>query len=190
MGKLASEPMADLKQNQSQTTAIRGAPVPGIGAIAPDFSLCSPLRQEAVRLSDYQGQDVLLVFFRGTWCPNCRKQFSVLTENHERLKAAGIVTIGVICQSEGSVARYLQKNPLPFPLLVDGTRAVAKQYGVHYWISYEGFNLANPALFILDRSRRITFVYRGKNQSDLPLLNILEKFIKLLDSPRSEQTGS
>lgn len=160
---------------------------PETSDLAPDFSLCQPLSQKAIRLSDYDGQDVLLVFFRGTWCPNCRKQFKVLVENQERLRNAGIATVGVICQGEGSVQRYLKENPLPFPLLVDGKREVAKQYGVHHWLSLEGFNLANPALFILDRSRRIAFAYRGKNQSDLPLPTILEKFITLLDSACPDQ---
>ena len=161
---------------------------PEVGDLAPDFSLCQPLSETLIRLADYDGQDVLLVFFRGTWCPNCRKQFQVLTENQERLRKAHIVTVGVICQGEGSVRRYLQENPLPFPLLIDGKRAVAKRYGVHYWFSLEGFNLANPALFILDRSRRITFAYRGKNQFDLPLSAILEKFIALLDSACPDKT--
>jgi peroxiredoxin Q/BCP len=134
-----------------------------------------------VRLSDYEGQDVLLVFFRGTWCPNCRRQFRVLCENYERLRKVGMECIGVICQNPGSVQRYLDSNPLPFPLLTDETRNVARQYGVHYWLSYEGFNLAHPSVFILDRDRRVTFAYRGKNQSDLPISAVLEKFVALLE---------
>lgn len=173
--------MASLEQNQFKSRITGPGSVPGIGALAPDFCLKQGAEESTVRLSDYAGQCVLLVFFRGTWCPNCRLQFRVLCENQERLQRAGIAPVGVVCQSAGSVGRYLKGNPLPFPLLVDDSRAVAKQYGVHYWLSYEGFNLANPALFILDGERKILFAYRGKNQSDLPISALLEKFAGFLN---------
>lgn len=153
---------------------------PEVGASAPDFALPDPMTGQIVHLADSRGRDVLLVFFRGTWCPFCREQLRVLTENDARLKAAGIATVGVVCQSAGTVRRYLQSAPVPFPLLVDETRAVAKAYGVHYWLSLEGFNLANPSLFILDRAGNITFAHRGRNMRDLPVTDVLERFVALL----------
>ena len=173
--------MASAEQNQLKSRTASDASLPGVGAQAPDFCLKQGSDKSTVRLSDYDGRYVLLVFFRGTWCPNCRLQFRVLCENQERLKRAGIAVVGVVCQNAGSVQRYLKSNPLPFPLLIDDSRAVAKQYGVHYWFSYEGFNLANPAIFILDEERNILFAYRGKNQSDLPISSVLEKFTDLLN---------
>jgi peroxiredoxin Q/BCP len=178
------EQMANLSPNESSSTPVNDSRQPEIGALAPDFALTSALGENIVRLSEYQDKDVLLIFFRGTWCPNCRRQFQVLRENYSRLQNVGIVVIGVICQSSGSVRRFLEASPLPFPLLIDGTRKVAKMYGVHYWFSWEGFNLANPALFILDRDRRVTFVYRGTNQRDLPLSSVLEKFVALLENQK------
>lgn len=172
--------MASLEQNQFESGTAKTTSVPEIGASAPDFCLKQGADESTIRLSEYAGQCVLLVFFRGTWCPNCRLQFRVLCENQERFRKAGVAPVGVICQNAASVQRFLRDNPLPFPLLVDSSRMVAKQYGVHYWLSYEGFNLANPALFILDGERRVLFAYRGKNQRDLPISAILEKFTALL----------
>lgn len=150
---------------------------PDIGVSAPDFTLPDPLTGANIRLSDFPNRDILLVFFRGTWCPFCREQLQTLTENDARLKAAGVTTLGVVCQSAASVRRYLQSAPIAFPLLVDETRAVAKAYGVHYKLSLEGFNLANPSLFILDRAGVVTFAYRGRNMRDLPLTDVLQKFV-------------
>lgn len=178
-----TEQMANLPQIPNSPIVANDTPLLGAGMSAPDFCLKDTRSENLVRLSDFAGQDILLVFFRGTWCFNCRRQFRVLCENQERLREAGIAVVGVVCQSADSVRRFLEGTSLPFPLLADTSRAVAKQYGVHYWLSYEGFNLANPALFILDRERQITFAYRGKNQTDLPLSLILEEFIALLDPP-------
>ena len=161
-------------------SAATGVERPDVGGVAPDFALPDPVSGATVSLATYRGNDVLLVFFRGTWCPFCREQLRILTENDARLKAAGIAVIGVVCQSASSVRRYLESAPISFPLLVDEKRDVAKAYRVHYWLSLEGANLANPSLFILDRDGRITLAYRGRNMRDLPVAEVLEKFIALL----------
>ena len=151
-----------------------------VGEDAPDFSLTDPMTGTSVRLSERRGQDVLLVFFRGTWCPYCREQMALLKDNQERLWAARIAVIGVISQSAGGVKNYLTGNPLPFPLLPDENRVVARAYGTHYWLTYEGFNLSHPALFILDPQGKITFAHVGRNMSDLPLPLVLERFLSFL----------
>lgn len=160
-------------------------PLPvAVGTPAPDFTLPDPASGGEVRLSAFRGRDVLLVFFRGTWCPFCREQMRFLSENHARLSAAGIAVVGVVCQSAASVRRHLEANPLPFPLVVDESREAAKHYGAHYWLSLEGFNLANPSLFIVDAAGNLSFAYVGRNMRDLPVSRVLDKFLSFLgDGP-------
>jgi len=161
-----------------------GEPPLPAGTLAPAFTLTDPTTGRSVSLADYAGSDVMLAFFRGTWCPYCREQMEILARNHPRLATAGIAVVGVVCQSKVSLLRYLETNPLPFPLLPYETRNVARAYGVHYWVSYEGINLAQPSLFILDRAGRVTFAYRGRNMRDLPLTAVIEKFVGFLgDAP-------
>ena len=149
-----------------------------VGSVAPDFALPDPVSESMVRLADFRDRhDVLLVFFRGTWCPFCRQQIQLLAENQPRLSAAGIATIGVACQAASSVRRYLQKAPSGFPVLADESRSVARAYGAHYWLSLEGAHLANPSLFVIDRSGSVTMAYRGRNMSDLPIADVLEKLL-------------
>jgi peroxiredoxin len=158
-----------------------------VGGLAPDFSLIDPQTNTEVRLSELRGRDVLLIFFRGTWCPFCREQMAFLRDNAARLETANIAAVGVVCQNRETVKQYLEKNPLAFPLLPDESRAVAKSYGVHYWLTYEGFNLAHPSLFILDRQGVITFAHIGKNMRDLPLSRVLEQFLTFLDEANEEK---
>lgn len=152
-----------------------------VGQIAPDFALPDPATNKTERLSDRRGQDVLLLFLRGTWCPFCREQLKVLSAAHDKLTAAGIAVLAVSCQSAASIGRFVRGNPLPFPLLADERREVAKAFGVHYYLSLEGFNLANPSLFILDKEGVVTFAYIGRNMADLPLTTILEKFVTFVN---------
>lgn len=143
--------------------------------------LPDPVSRESVALRDFAGRDVLLVFLRGTWCPYCWEQLRVLTEQHERLSACGISVVAVVCQAQTTVRQFLKKHPVPFPVLCDGTRAVAKAYGTHYWLTHEGFNLSNPALFVLDRKGTVTFGHVGRSMSDLPVGFLLDKFCSLLE---------
>lgn len=172
--------MSDVSTNEKTSVRRRVA----VGDIAPDFALANAATGETVRLSDLRGQDVLLLFFRGTWCPHCRDQMRLLAASYERLAGGGIVPLGVLCQSQEGVKRYLDTNPLPFPLLPDESRQVARAYGVHYWLTYEGFNLAHPALFILDRQGTVTFAHIGRNMSDLPVGDILDKFLQFLSESK------
>lgn len=163
---------------------------PQVGDTAPDFTLPGGADGQEFSLRQWDGREVLLVFFRGTWCPFCREQMRVLTENHARLAGAGVPVAGVVCQGAASVRRWLAANPLPFPLLVDESRAVAKAYGVHYWLSPEGFNLARPSLFVLDRGRRILFRHVGRNMRDLPVTAVLERFVGFLEDDRTARAGN
>jgi peroxiredoxin len=152
-----------------------------IGLPSPDIAVTDARTGETVRLSDYRGQDVLLVFLRGTWCPFCREQLRLLAENHERLTRAGITVVGVLCQGRGAVQKYLQENPLPFTLAVDEDRSAAKAMGTHYWLTYEGFNLSHPGVFIIDRNGTVLFSHIGRNMRDLPVATVIEKFLGFLD---------
>ncbi len=153
---------------------------PLVGKSAPVFVLPDPAAGSSVALESFAGRDVLLIFLRGTWCPFCVQQLQVLKDNFETLRGANVAVVAVVCQSQVTVRLFLKGFPLPFPLLCDGSRAVAKGYGTHYYLSHEGFNLSQPALFILDGAGTVTFAHVGRSMSDLPVARILEKFVALL----------
>lgn len=156
-----------------------------IGDDAPPFTLTDTVTNKEVSLSEFVGKDTFVIFFRGTWCPFCREQMTFLRRNHATLQQAGIAVVGIVCQSPASVRNYLAQNPLPFPMLVDSSRSVAKAYGTHYWVSPEGINLAQPSLFILDRAQKITYAHVGRNMRDLPVTYVVEKFIGMLPADSS-----
>lgn len=151
-----------------------------VGDLAPDFSLVDPQTAQVVSRASLAGTNCLILFLRGTWCPFCQKQLVQLAAQYEQLQSAKIQVIAVSCQSSSALQSYLANNPLPFPLLPDTSRAVAKAFGTHYWLRWEGINLSHPALFILDSEGRVLFRYVGKRMDDLPLGALIEKFLEFL----------
>ena len=46
--------------------------------------------------------------------------------------------------------RYVEDKGLPFNILIDSTRDVAKAYGVWQRIGIDAWNIARPSLFLIE----------------------------------------
>jgi len=64
--------------------------------------------------------------------------------------------------------KYLAKNPVSFPFLLDEDRAVTKAYGIYHRFGTDAINIARPATFIVDRRGLLRFVYVSSDQYDRP----------------------
>jgi peroxiredoxin len=71
--------------------------------------------------------------------------------------------------------KFLEKNPISFPFLLDEDRAVTKAYGVYKAMDIDSINIARPATFVLDKSGRIKYLYVGDGQTDrAPVEQVLQ----------------
>jgi peroxiredoxin len=77
------------------------------------------------------------------------------------------------------VRRYIEETGLPFNILVDESRDVLKAYGVWHRLGLDAWNIARPALFLVDRSGAIRYSFIGQSQDEFPsheaILRELEK---------------
>ena len=64
--------------------------------------------------------------------------------------------------------RYIEETGLPFDILIDGSREVSKAYGVWHRIGVSAWNIARPALFLIDRSGAIRYSFIGESQDEFP----------------------
>src|ERR1700757_4654537 len=77
-------------------------------------------------------------------------------------------------------SKFLEKNPVSFPFLLDEDRVVTKNYGLYHLIGMDALNIAHPATLVIHRDRTIHYVYRGENQHDrAPLPDVLAAVKKL-----------
>ena len=74
----------------------------------------------------------------------------------------------VLPQRAEQVQQYLAETRLPFEILIDRTRAVAKAYGVWHRIGLDAWNIARPAVFLIDRDRSIRYAFIGQSQREFP----------------------
>jgi peroxiredoxin len=137
-------------------------------ARAPGFSLVD--QKGRVRtLADFLARGRLLLnFHRGTWCPNCRLQFAALADNIAAYTARGVQVVGVLAQNREAVRRYIEETGLPFDILIDERRDMIRAYGVWHRVGLDAWNIARPAVFLIDQDGAIRFSFISGHQREFP----------------------
>jgi methyl-accepting chemotaxis protein len=74
----------------------------------------------------------------------------------------------VVAQSSDAVRTYIEETGLPFNILVDESRDVLKAYGVWHAVGLAAWNIARPALFLIDQSGRIRYSFVAERQHEFP----------------------
>lgn len=91
--------------------------------------------------------------------------------------------VAVVAQSSEPVRRYIEETGLPFNILVDESREVLKAYGVWHRFGLDAWNIARPALFLIDPSGAIRYSFIGERQEEFPSHDEIEQAIAQLGSP-------
>jgi thioredoxin-dependent peroxiredoxin len=121
------------------------------GDSAPEFSTDAVIGEQTtpVRLSDYHGRPVVLYFYPKDFTPGCTKEACAFRDGYAKLQGWGIVVLGCSIDSADSHRAFARKYHLPFPLLLDPDKKIARAYG------------ADNGIPILGLDRRVTYVVGG-----------------------------
>jgi peroxiredoxin Q/BCP len=126
-----------------------------VGDTAPDFSLLDE-RGLPVSLKDYLGKKVVvLYFYPKDFTPGCTAEACSFRDDYKPIQDKGAVVIGVSLDSVESHLKFSEKYMLPFTILSDHKKEVAKAYGV---LGVGGF-LAKRVTFIINKDGKITHVF-------------------------------
>jgi peroxiredoxin len=126
------------------------------GTPAPGFSLHSTPDQ-AVSLSDFRGQPVILAFYPADWSPVCGDQMALYNEILSEFRQFNAELIGISVDGIWCHLAFAESRKLHFPLLADfePKGGVARQFGVYR--EHEG--TSERALFVIDAEGIIRWSY-------------------------------
>ena len=151
-------------------------PAKAVGDTAPDFEL-PDARGGSVTLAGLRADGpVVLVFYRGAWCPYCNLQLRAFQAALADIDSAGATLVAISPQTPDSSLTLAEQADLAFPVLSDVGNAVARSYGLVYalgaddrelhrgvGIDLTAFNdddsweLPAPAVFVVDAEGTIRY---------------------------------
>jgi peroxiredoxin len=124
---------------------------PIVGQYAPDFDLTDQATGLKVKLSQYDGQPVLIFFF-STLCPKCNGEIDALENTYNTYKDANLVLLGInSTDSQATIDAYRVTHPITFPILLDPGSKTLTTYRVN----------TLPGHFFVDNTGRIANIGMG-----------------------------
>lgn len=135
---------------------------------------------------------VVLMFYRGAWCPYCNKYMSQLEQTLPQFSAKNAMVIAITPEPEESISKAVEKTKSTFSIIYDKDRKIMKDWKVAYSMSddmqtkYKGYGLdlekkqgdwilPVPATYVIGQDGKIEFVHFDENyQQRADIENILK----------------
>lgn len=133
-------------------------PPPQVGQTAPEIRL-QDQKGTWHTLEQYRGRWVVLYFYPKDFTSGCTTQVCAFRDDITKLTELGALVLGVSVDDVKSHAEFAEKYHVPFPLLSDASKEVAKRYGV--LTSRLGFTYARRDTFLIDPSGKIAKHYEN-----------------------------
>lgn len=165
------------EEPQVAATAKETKPIK-VGDQLPEVSVVDAEGETIALKSLHEDAPVVIVFFRGSWCPICSRHFQDLIKAHPEIAKAGAKLVAISPDTAENTKANIAKLKTPFPLLSDSDLSAAKAFGLAFQVDdatltkYKGFGidlekasgqkhhaLPVPAVFIVDKSGKIVFAH-------------------------------
>ncbi len=125
-----------------------------VGSNAPEFETKDD-EGNAVSLRALRGTNVVLVFYPGDNTPVCTAQMEEFRDNWNDAQEKNTVVFGVNPAGLESHAQFRKRNRLPFSLLVDEKRKLARAY-------HAAGLIIKRTVYLVGPDGVIRFAQRGK----------------------------
>ena len=159
---------------QDKPTALK------VGDKAPNF-MAKDHNGKTVSLKDLtQKGKVVVMFYRGAWCPFCNKYMSQLETALPEFSAKNATVIAITPETDESINKAIDKTKATFSVIYDKDRSIMKNWKVAYSMSddmktkYKGYGLdlekqqgdwmlPVPATYVVGKDCKIEFVHFDEN---------------------------
>jgi peroxiredoxin len=147
-------------------------------AQAPDFNGKDQSGKEVSLTELRKNGPVVVLFYRGNWCPYCNKQLQELQDSLQFLSAKGASVVAITPEAVEGVEKTVAKTGAAFPIIYDKSITISKAYNVSYQVDTATINMYKtkwdvdflkinqqqekaylpvPAVYIIDKNGVITY---------------------------------
>lgn len=154
-----------------------------INDAAPDFTAKDQEGNTVSLKKQLEKGAVVLVFYRGHWCPYCNKYLKKLEDSLSLISSKGASLVTITPEMPENIKKTIEKSTASYPILYDDGMAIMKSYDVAFPVDektierYKGFgidftqangpnngaNLPVPAVYVINKDGKIVFRHFDKN---------------------------
>lgn len=170
----------EIAQSELSDLGIKENHVPegvALGSQAPDVMLKMENGEEVSLSALYDKQNLVLIFYRGYWCPVCSRHLSSLAENSEALNKKDVTFLAISPETYSNIEKTKEQSGLDITFVSDSSATIMKAFDVAFQLTddyhqkiEENLNVsiketnANgeavlpvPATFIINRKGKIIY---------------------------------
>jgi peroxiredoxin len=144
---------------------------------APAFNAKDQSGKKIILEDELKKGAVVLVFYRGQWCPYCNRQLKKLEDSLSFITAKGAKLIAITPEKPENISATIEKTKASYPIVFDDGLVIMKKYDVAFEVDkktierYKGYGIdfteANgvnnnahlpiPAIFVINKQGKIVF---------------------------------
>ena len=137
---------------------------------------------------------VVLLFYRGQWCPYCNKQLNELQDSLTYVTSKGATVVAVTPEQAENISKTIEKTKASYSILFDEGLNIMKNYKVafqidavtiekykEYGIDFNeangtnGANLPIPAVYIINKQGQISYRHFNPDYRKRPSVKEIAK---------------
>jgi len=103
-----------------------------VGQKAPMFKAMDQYGKTIASDEILKNEQLIVVFYRGQWCPYCNKHLSHLQDHVGDFKKAGARLVAITPETTMNVSKTIDKTKAEYSILHDVDSKIMKQYGVDF----------------------------------------------------------
>ena len=151
-----------------------------VGDKAPDFMAKDHAGNMISLKKMTEKGKVVVMFYRGAWCPFCKKYMSQLEQSLPEFSAKNTTVIAITPETDESINKAIDKTKATFSVIYDKDRSIMKNWKVAYSMSddmktkYKGYGLdlekqqgdwmlPVPATYVVGKDGKIEYVHFDEN---------------------------
>ena len=152
-----------------------------IGDKAPNFKLFSSDKKE-VSLEDYNGKNVVLLFFPLAFTGVCTKELCTMRDDITQYQGLNAEILAVAVDSLFTLDKFKAEQGLNFTLLSDFNKETSKNYDSLYEDFVLGMKgVSKRSAFVIDKDGKVQYAEILDSAGDLPNFEAVKKALASLN---------
>ena len=156
-----------------------------VGDIAPDFTAKNQDNNDVNLKELLKSGSVVLIFYRGEWCPYCNRQLKALEDSLALIRGKGANIIAISPEKLENINKTIEKTKVTYNVVTDENSQIMNAYKVAFELDgkttekYKGYGinlierngssgntLPVPAVYIINKEGKITYRYFDVNYAN------------------------